>query len=54
MIYSIQILPKAKFDLSEISIWYEDIQKGLCKQFLKNVTQEIKIVKNNPNLFQIR
>ena len=54
MIYRLKILPRAKFDLSEISIWYEDIQKGLGKRFLKNVNLEMKIVKNNPILFQIR
>jgi hypothetical protein len=54
MIYKVKILPKAKFDLSEISCWYEDIQKGLGKRFLKNVNIEIKVVKKNPILLQIR
>ncbi len=54
MIYKLKILPKAKLDLIEISSWYEDIQNGLGKRFLKNVSLEMKIVKNNPISFQIR
>ena len=54
MIYKLKILPKAKLDLSEISSWYEDVQNGLGKRFLKNVGLEMRIVKNNPILFQIR
>lgn len=54
MIYKLKILPKAKLDLSEISSWYEDIQSGLGKRFLKNVILEMKIVKSNPISFQIR
>jgi hypothetical protein len=49
MNYKLKILPKAKFDLSEISLWYEDIQNGLGKRFLKNVS-----VEKNPISFQIR
>ena len=54
MIYKLKIFPKAKSDLSEISSWYEDIQKGLGKRFLKNVSLEMKVVKSNPISFQIR
>ena len=54
MIYKLKILPKAKSDLSEISIWYEEIQNGLGKRFLKNVSLEMKFVKNNPISFQVR
>jgi hypothetical protein len=54
MIYKLIILPKAKSDLSKISIWYEEIQKGLGKRFLNIVSLEMKIVKKNPILFQIR
>ena len=54
MTYKLKILPRAKSDLSEISLWYENIQNGIGKRFLKNVSFEMKIVKNNPMSFQIR
>jgi hypothetical protein len=54
MNYKLKILPKAKFDLSEISLWYEEIQNGLGKRFLKNVSVEMKVVKKNPISFHIR
>ena len=54
MNYRIKILPSAKIDLSEISVWYEDTQKGLGKRFLKNVSLEMKVVKTNPSYFQTR
>ena len=48
MTYKLKILPRAKSDLSEISLWYENIQNGIGKRFLKNVSFEMKIVENNP------
>ena len=41
-------------DLKEISSWYETIQKNLGKRFLKSIKDEIKILRVNPLLYQIR
>jgi hypothetical protein len=54
MNYNIKILPLAKLELKEISIWYEKIQKGLGKNFLDSLSSEIQIIKKNPTLIQIR
>lgn len=54
MNYKLTILPLAKMDLKEISSWYETIQKNLGKRFLKSINDEIKILRVNPLLYQIR
>jgi len=54
MNYKLTILPLAKMDLKEISSWYETIQKNLGKRFLKSIDDEIKILRVNPLLYQIR
>jgi len=54
MNYKLTILPLAKMDLKEISSWYETIQKSLGKRFLKSINDEIKILRVNPLLYQIR
>ena len=48
MAYKLIILPLAKNDLVEIASWYEEIQKGLGKQFLKSIRDEVKIVRPQP------
>jgi plasmid stabilization system protein ParE len=54
MNYKLTILPLAKNDLEEIASWYETIRKNLGKRFLKSVNDEMKIVRVNPHLYQIR
>lgn len=54
MNYKLTILPLAKMDLAAISSWYETIQKSLGKRFLKAIKDEIKILRVNPLLYQIR
>ncbi len=54
MNYKLTILPLAKMDIKEISSWYETIQKSLGKRFLKSIKDEIKILRVNPHLYQIR
>ena len=45
MNYKLKILPKAKLDLKEIAIWYEEeVQKGLGKRFLSSVKTEMALV----------
>ena len=33
MVYNLKILPLALNDIKEITLWYEDVQKGLGKRF---------------------
>ena len=33
MVYNLKILPLAKKDLAEIVTWYENVKKGLGKNF---------------------
>ena len=54
MVYNLKILPLAKIDLVEIVNWYENIKKGLGKKILNLLKAEIKIIRNNPTLYQIR
>ncbi|WP_188049638.1 type II toxin-antitoxin system RelE/ParE family toxin [Flavobacterium sp. GP15] len=54
MIYNLKILPLAKNDLIEIVDWYQNIQKGLEKQFLNSIREEVKIIRYNPKIYQIR
>ena len=55
MNYKLKILPKAKLDLKEIAIWYdEEVQKGLGKRFLSSVKTEMALVQNEPLIFQTK
>ena len=54
MAYKLILLPVAKIDLEEIAAWYEVLQKNLGKRFLNAIKKEIKIVRANPYLYQVR
>lgn len=55
MNYKLKILPKAKHDLKEIALWYdEEIQKGLGKKFLSSVKKEMALVNKEPLIFQTK
>lgn len=55
MNYKLKILPRAKLDLKEIAVWYdEEVQKGLGKRFLSSVKTEMALVQNNPLIFQTK
>jgi len=54
MVYKLILLPVAKIDLEEIAAWYEVLQKNLGKRFLNAIKKEIKIVRVNPHLYQVR
>lgn len=55
MNYKLKILLKAKLDLKEIAVWYdEEIQKGLGRRFLSSVKTEMALVQNNPLIFQTK
>lgn len=54
MIYKIILLPSAFTDIKEINFYYKNINKKLAEKFNDNLKYEIKIIKKNPYLFQIR
>lgn len=55
MNYKLKILPRAKFDLKEIAVWYdEEVQKGLGKRFLSSVKREMALVQKNLLFFQTK
>lgn len=54
MDYKLILLPLAKMDLKETTDWYEGLQKNLGKRFLDAIKNEIKVLKANPLLYQIR
>jgi len=55
MNYKLKILPRAKLDLKEIAVWYdEEVQKGFGKRFLSSVKTEMALVQNNPLIFQTK
>lgn len=54
MDYKLILLPLAKIDIKETAEWYEALQKNLGKRFLNALKDEIKIIKTNPLLYQIR
>ncbi len=54
MIYKIVIIDEAKFEYKESFIWYKNINPSLAKRFLSSFKTSLKLIKNNPLLFQIR
>jgi hypothetical protein len=48
------ILPVAKADIRNSSIWYEVQQKGLGKKFLLLIRESIHFITANPYIFQLR
>lgn len=55
MNYKLKILPRAKLDLKEIAVWYdEEVQKGFGKRLLSSVKTEMALVQNNPLIFQTK
>ena len=48
------ILPIAKADIRNSSIWYEAQQKGLGKTFISIIRESIHFITTNPYSFQIR
>lgn len=55
MNYKLKILPRAKVDLKEIAVWYdEEVQKGLGKRFLSSVKTEMALVQMEPFICQTK
>ncbi len=45
------ILPLAKDDIREATLWYNEQQKGLGKKFTLEVRKKIKFIQQNPKAF---
>jgi hypothetical protein len=54
MNYSLKILAEAKQDIKEIAIWYGGKKSNLGKMFTDAVEKEVRIIYQNPLLYQIR
>jgi hypothetical protein len=54
MAFNLKILPLAEKEIDESIKFYESINKGLGKQFLAHLKSYLKVVKVNPELFEIK
>ena len=54
MIYQSKLLPKARLELLESWIWYEDRQPGLGDRFKDEVYKAIHLVEQNPERYPVR
>ena len=54
MKYKSEILPKAKVDLKNAALWYDEKQKGLGRQLVKKFRERVGELKTNPLVCQIR
>jgi toxin ParE1/3/4 len=52
--YKCVILPSAKTDLKNSSVWYETQQKGLGKKFIASIRESLSLAAQNPYAFQVR
>ncbi len=52
--YKSIILPLAKEDIQDASLWYNGKQKGLGKIFTKEVRKKVHFITQNPNSCNIR
>ncbi len=54
MAFKITILPLAEKEIDESIEFYESKNKGLRKQFLACLKSYFKVLKKNPQLFEIK
>ena len=54
MVFKIRILPLAEKEIDESIEFYESRSKGLGKQFLTYLRSYLKVLKTNPELFEIK
>ena len=54
MVFKIKILPLAENEIDESIKFYESRSKGLGKQFLSYLKSYLKVLKTNPELFEIK
>jgi plasmid stabilization system protein ParE len=51
--YIVKIEPDAQNDLEEAAIWYENQKENLGEEFSDEVYSKIKVINENPKLYQI-
>jgi hypothetical protein len=54
MSYRLNIRPEAEADVMEAALWYEQRKPGLGEEFITEVDQAIRQVRENPRTDQIR
>lgn len=54
MVFKIKILPLAENEIDQSIEFYESRSKGLGKQFLSYLKSYLKVLKTNPELFEIK
>ncbi|KFF06278.1 type II toxin-antitoxin system RelE/ParE family toxin [Flavobacterium reichenbachii] len=54
MVFKIKILPLAEKEIDESIQFYENRSKDLGKQFLTYLKSYLKVLKTNPELFEIK
>ncbi|MNL24422.1 hypothetical protein D3C87_1458550 [compost metagenome] len=54
MVFKIIILPLAEKEIDESIEFYESRSKGLGRQFLLYLKSYLKVLKTNPELFEIK
>lgn len=54
MAFRVKILPLAEKEIDESIEFYESRSKGLGKQFLTYLKSYLKVLKTNPELFEIK
>lgn len=54
MNYKVVIIDEAKFDFLEASNYYKDINLKLSRRFYQSFKESLKIIKEKPELLQIR
>ena len=54
MVFKIKILPLAEKEIDESIEFYESRSKGLGKQFISYLRSYLKVLKTNPELFEIK
>lgn len=54
MIYNIKVLPLAEKEIAGAIEFYESRSKGLGKRFLTYLKSYLKVLKTNPELFEIK
>jgi len=54
MVFNLKVLPLAEKEIDESIEFYESRRKGLGKQFLSYLKSYLKVLKTNPQLFEIK
>jgi plasmid stabilization system protein ParE len=54
MVFKIKILPLAEKEIDESIEFYESRSKGLGKQFLIYLKSYLKVLRTNPEIFEIK